>query len=90
MALTTKKKQKVISEYRIHGTDTGSPEVRVAVLTEQINQLAKHLKKNPKDNHSRKGLLKMVADRRKMMNYLSKKDEKRFKGLAKKLELKKE
>ncbi len=90
MALTAKKKQKIIGDYKIHDTDTGSPEVRAAVLTEQINQLAKHLKKNPKDNHSRKGLLKMVADRRKMMNYLSKKDEKRFKSLAKKLELKKE
>ena len=87
--LHTKKKQKIIGEYKVHDKDTGSPEVQVALLTEQIEQLAKHLKKNPKDNHSRLGLLKMVAERRVLMNYLAKKSKKRHQGLAKKLGLKK-
>lgn len=89
MALATKKKQEIIKKFKIHGTDTGSPEVQTAVLTEQIKELAKHLKKNPKDNHSRQGLLKMVAERRSLMNYINRKDEKRYKNLIKKLELKK-
>lgn len=87
--LPTKKKQKIIAEYKVHEKDTGSPEVQAALLTEQIEQLAKHLKKNPKDNHSRLGLLKMVAERKSLINYLSKKDKKRYQGLIKKLGLKK-
>lgn len=87
MALVTKKKQKIIGEHRIHEKDTGSPEVQIAILTKQIDELAKHLKKNPKDDHSRRGLLKMVADRRTLMTYLSRKDEKRYNSLAKKLDL---
>lgn len=87
MALATKKKQKIIGEHRIHEKDTGSPEVQIAILTKQIDDLAKHLKKNPKDDHSRRGLLKMVADRRTLMAYLSRKDEKRYNSLAKKLDL---
>jgi len=87
--LSTKKKQKVIEEYRVHEKDTGSPEVQVAVLTEQIKQLTKHLKKHKKDQHSRLGLLKMVAKRRALMNYLTKKSVKRHSALIKKLELKK-
>jgi len=87
--LPTKKKQKIIGEYRVHEKDTGSPEVQVALLSEQIEQLAKHLKKNPKDNHSRLGLLKMVAERKSLINYLSKKDKKRHGSLVKKLGLKK-
>lgn len=87
--LSLKKKQSLIEKYKIHNKDTGSPEVQIAVLTEQINELAKHLKKHPKDNHSRRGLLKMVADRRAMMNYLARKSEKRYNALIAKLKLKK-
>lgn len=87
--LTTKKKQKIIGEYKVHEKDTGSPEVQVAVLTKQIDELAKHLKKHKKDNHSRLGLLKMVANRRILMNYLLKKSAKRHGALTKKLGLKK-
>lgn len=89
MALATKKKQKIIGEFKIHEKDTGSTEVQVAILSEQIEQLAKHLKKNHKDNHSRLGLLKMVAERRALMNYLAKKDIKRYNSLVKRLGLKK-
>lgn len=87
--LKTKKKQKVIGEFKVHDKDTGSPEVQVALLSEKIDELAKHLKKHKKDNHSRRGLLKMVSDRRTLMNYLSKKDKKRYDTLAKKIGLKK-
>lgn len=87
--LTAKKKQKIIQGFQIHKTDTGSPDVQVAVLSEQIDKLVGHLKKNPKDNHSRRGLLKMVADRKSLMNYLAKKDKKRHNSLAEKLDLKK-
>jgi small subunit ribosomal protein S15 len=86
--LPTKKKQKIIKEYKVHDKDTGSPEVQVALLTEQIEQLAKHLKKNPKDNHSRLGLLKIVAERKSLMNYLAKKSKKRYQDLTKRLGLK--
>jgi len=87
--LKTKKKQAVIEKARTHETDTGSPEVQIAILSEEIESLASHLKKHHKDNHSRRGLLKMVADRRKLIGYLQKKDEKRYDSLVKKLGLKK-
>ncbi len=87
--LKTKKKQVLIEKHKSHEKDTGSPEVQIALLTEQIVQLTKHLKKHQKDNHSRLGLLKMVAKRKALMNYLSKKDSARSEALAKKLELKK-
>ena len=87
--LTAKKKQPVIEKYKVHEKDTGSPEVQIAILSAKIDALAKHLKKNHKDNHSRRGLLKMVADRRALLSYLRKKDEKRYDTLVKKLELKK-
>ncbi len=87
--LTTKKKQSIIEKHKIHEVDTGSPEVQVAILTEEISVLAKHLKKHHKDNHSRRGLLKMVADRRRLLTYLQKKDEKRYDSLIKKIGLKK-
>ncbi len=87
--LTKSKKQKIIKDSRIHGTDTGSPEVQIAVLTKKIEELAGHLKKNQKDNHSRRGLLQMVADRQSHMSYLQKKSEKRYNSLTKKLNLKK-
>ncbi len=87
--LLTKKKQIIIKKYQTHKTDTGSPEIQIAVLSEKIKELTSHLKKHKNDNHSRKGLLQMVADRRTLLNYLSKKDEKRYKSLIKKLNLKK-
>jgi small subunit ribosomal protein S15 len=83
------KKQKVMKEVRIHDTDTGSPEVQISILSKRIEELAAHLKKNNKDNHSRRGLLAMVADRQAHMKYLSKKNPKRYAALSKKLGLKK-
>lgn len=87
--LTKTKKTKIISETKIHDTDTGSPEVQISLLTKRIEELAGHLKKNLKDKHSRRGLLQMVANRQKHMNYLQKTDAKRFNSLMKKLNLKK-
>lgn len=86
--LTKRKKQAVIKEVRRHDADTGSPESQAGILTKQIEDLAKHLKKNPKDNHSRRGLLGMVADRQKHLNYLERKNPKQYKDLVKKLGLK--
>lgn len=87
--LTVKKKKTIIDKFQIHKTDTGSPEVQVAILSEKIKKLTSHLKKNNKDNHSRRGLLQMVADRRALMKFLDKSDEKRSTSLSKKLGLKK-
>jgi small subunit ribosomal protein S15 len=87
--LTKTKKSKAIETVKIHGTDTGSPEVQISLLTKKIDELAKHLKKNPKDNHSRRGLLQMVSDRKTHMKYLEKKSAKRYSALIKKLDLKK-
>ena len=87
--ITKTKKLKVIKETRIHDTDTGSPEVQIAILTRRIDELASHLKKNAKDNHSRRGLLQMVANRKSHMKYLEKKNPKRYAALVKKLGLKK-
>ncbi len=86
--LTTRKKAKVIKETQIHATDTGSPEVQVAVISKRIDELASHLKKHKKDNHSRKGLIQLVADRRKHLKYLEKKSKKRYDAITKKLDLK--
>jgi small subunit ribosomal protein S15 len=85
--LSKKKKTKVIAEARVHTTDTGSPEVQISLLSKQIDELASHLKKHPKDKHSRRGLLQMVADRRSHLSYLKKKSEKRYTSVVKKLEL---
>ncbi len=82
------KKSKIIGEFKVHDKDTGSAEVQAAILSEQIKELTGHLKKHPKDVHSRYGLLKMVAKRKKFLDYLSKEDEKRYKSLIKKLDLK--
>lgn len=81
------KKQEVISEYRTHESDTGSPEVQVAVLTERIRELTEHLKAHSKDFHSRRGLLKMVGSRRKLLRYLKNKDFNRYKNLIERLGL---
>jgi len=86
--LTKRKKANVIKGAQTHTKDTGSPEVQVAVLTKKIEELAAHLKKNHKDNHSRRGLLAMVADRHKHLNYIKKKDESRYKAVKKKVGLK--
>lgn len=87
--LTKIKKTKIIKDTQIHEADTGSPEVQIAILTKRIDELASHLKKNAKDNHSRRGLLQMVADRKVHMKYLEKKNPKRYSTLVKKLGLKK-
>jgi len=83
------KKQKVIKAVQVHDTDTGSASVQISILTKRIEELAAHLKKNAKDNHSRRGLLAMVADRQAHMKYLEKKNPKQFAILNKKLGLKK-
>ena len=82
-------KTSVIEKNRIHETDTGSPEVQIAILTERINQLTEHLKIHKKDNHSRRGLLKMVGTRRSLLDYLQKKDIERYRALIAKLGLRK-
>ena len=87
--LTKTTKTKIIEKVQVHEKDTGSPEVQISILTKKIDELAKHLKKNPKDNHSRRGLLQMVADRKAHMKYLEKKSPKRYSALVKKLDLKK-
>lgn len=86
--ITTKQKQAIIKKAQIHGTDTGSPETQVAILSKSIDALALHLKNNHKDNHSRRGLLQMVADRRTHLNYLKRKSKDRYDTLVKKIGLK--
>jgi len=88
MALKTEEKQKTIEKYKLHNSDTGSTEVQIAVLTEEIKKLVKHLKAHKKDDHSRRGLLMMVSKRKKLLDYLSRENEKRYKSLIKKLGLK--
>ncbi|QQR50618.1 30S ribosomal protein S15 [Candidatus Nomurabacteria bacterium] len=83
--LTTKKKQKIIKENQAHATDSGSPEVQIAMLSASIGELATHLKKHKKDNHSRRGLIKMVSDRRTHLKYLEKKDKTRYAKALKKI-----
>ncbi len=82
-------KQELIETYRVHETDTGSPEVQIAILTERINHLNEHLKINKNDHHSRRGLLKMVGQRRNLLAYLQKKDIERYRALIAKLGLRK-
>ena len=88
MALTNKQKERVTKEVKRHEKDTGSPEYQIAVFTEQIKKLTVHLKKNAKDFHSRRGLLKMISKRKKLMEYLKKTNEKMYKATIKKLGLK--
>jgi len=87
--LIPEEKEKLIKKYKIHEVDTGSPEVQVALLTEEIKKLILHLKKHPKDFHSKRGLLKMVGKRRRFLSYLKEEDEKRYNNLIKKIGLKK-
>ena len=87
--LATKKKQTVIKKHQVHDKDTGSPEVQIAILTERIMQLTEHLKTHKKDFHSRRGLLKMVGQRRSLLNYLKRKDFERYRAIVEKLGLRK-
>lgn len=89
MTLSKNDKEKVVGSLKKHKNDTGSPEVQVGIFTEQINQLTAHLKTHKKDEHSRRGLLKMVGKRRRLLDYLKHKDEKRYETLVKKLGLRK-
>ena len=87
--LTPEKREKIIKDYKLHDLDTGSPEVQVALLSEEIKQLLLHLKKHAKDFHSKRGLLKMVSKRRTLLNYLKQEDTKRYNSIIKKIGLKK-
>jgi small subunit ribosomal protein S15 len=87
VALTTDVKERIVGEYRTHESDTGSPQVQVALLTERINELTEHFKTHKKDNHSRRGLLKMVSQRRSLLDYLKRRDIEGYHGLIGKLGL---
>lgn len=89
MALTSVKKQEIVKNFARADKDTGSPEVQIAILTEEINVLTNHLKEHTHDHHSRRGLLKKVGQRRSMLNYLAKKDITRYRDLIQKLGLRK-
>ncbi|MBS3948258.1 MAG: 30S ribosomal protein S15 [Dethiobacter sp.] len=89
MALDTTRKQGLIAKFRLHETDTGSPEVQIALLTERINYLTEHLQMHKKDHHSRRGLLKMVGQRRALLNYVKKIDAERYRSILGKLNLRK-
>ncbi|KFL17399.1 30S ribosomal protein S15 [Anoxybacillus geothermalis] len=87
MALTQERKREIIEQFKVHENDTGSPEVQIAILTEQINNLNEHLRVHKKDHHSRRGLLKMVGKRRRLLAYLRNKDVARYREIVKKLGL---
>jgi len=87
--LTAELKQSLIEKFRVHETDTGSPEVQIAILTERINYLTGHLKMHKKDHHSRRGLLKMVGQRRNLLNYVRDNDIERYRTILEKLNLRK-
>jgi len=87
--LTAELKQSLIEKFRVHETDTGSPEVQIAILTERINYLTGHLKIHKKDHHSRRGLLKMVGQRRNLLNYVKDNDIERYRTILEKLNLRK-
>jgi len=87
MPLLKEKKNNIIEKFRLHENDTGSPEVQIAILTERINQLSGHLKEHKKDHHSRRGLLKMVGQRRGLLNYLKETDVERYRAILSQLNL---
>ena len=87
MSLSTARKAEVIKAYAAKPTDTGSPEVQIAILTERINGLTDHFKMHKKDNHSRRGLLKMVSQRRQLLDYVKSKDQSRYQKIIERLEL---
>ncbi|KRG09734.1 30S ribosomal protein S15 [Lederbergia galactosidilytica] len=87
MAISQERKNEIINDFKIHDTDTGSPEVQIAVLTEEINKLNDHLRVHKKDHHSRRGLMKMVGRRRNLLTYLRNKDVQRYRELITRLGL---
>ena len=87
--MTKERKQEIINTYKREENDTGSSEVQIALLTERINELTEHLKVHKKDNHSRRGLFKMIGKRRNLLNYLAKKDLPRYREIVKQLNLRK-
>ena len=89
MGLTTEQKQEIIDRYRLHNSDTGSPEVQVAILSERITYLTGHFKTHAKDHHSRRGLLKLVGQRRRLLDYLKGKDAESYADLIRKLGIRK-
>jgi small subunit ribosomal protein S15 len=89
VALTKDKKTELIGSYKTHESDTGSPEVQVAILSERINYLTEHFKSHAKDHHSRRGLLKLVGQRRRLLDYLKSKDSQRYAELIKRLGIRK-
>ncbi|MGE8204037.1 30S ribosomal protein S15 [Heyndrickxia sp. NPDC080065] len=87
MAMTQERKNEIINQFKVHESDTGSPEVQIAILTEDINNLNEHLRTHKKDHHSRRGLMKMVGKRRNLLTYLRNKDVQRYRELINKLGL---
>ncbi len=87
--MTKERKQEIISSYKLADNDTGSPEVQIAILTNRIAELTEHLKAHPNDNHSRRGLIKMIGKRRNLLNYLSNKDLNRYREICSKLSIRK-
>lgn len=87
MAVLKEKKQELMKDYKVHETDTGSPEVQVAILTERINNLTRHFKVFKKDHNSRRGLLKLIGQRRRLLDYLRREDKQRYLNLINKLGL---
>lgn len=88
MSKADTRKPDIIKKYKLHQQDTGSPEVQVAIFTERIEELIKHLRRNKKDHHSRRGLLGMVSKRKRLLTYLKRQDDKRYRTITKKLGLK--
>ena len=89
MSITAARKQNVITEYKTHETDTGSPEVQIAILSERISNLTGHLKNHKRDHHSRRGLLMLVSKRRGLLNYLQRTDVERYRAIVSRLGLRK-
>jgi len=89
LVLKKEKKSKLINDFKVHSSDTGSASVQIALLTERINALSEHFKRHKKDNNSRRGLLCMVGQRRRLLNYLKKSDTKKYEEILSKLELRK-
>lgn len=87
MSLLKEEKQKIINKFALHEGDTGSPEVQIAILTEEINRLSEHLKEHKKDNHSRRGLLQKVGKRRRLIQYLSQNEPERYEVFSKKIKI---
>jgi small subunit ribosomal protein S15 len=89
VALTKESKEKIIQNFQSHPSDTGSPEVQIALITERITYLVEHFKEHKKDHHSRRGLIKLVGHRRRLLDYLKEKDVKRYRELIKRLGIRK-